>query len=53
VVRDRGDGGIVVFLTMALVFAPVVGLHVACLALSAGGAKPVAASAGGDGGARG
>jgi hypothetical protein len=52
-VRDRGDGGLVVLLTMALVFAPVVGLHVACLALSAGGAKPVAASVGGDGGARG
>jgi hypothetical protein len=51
-VRDRGDGGVVVFLTMALVLAPVVALHVACLALSAGGAKPVAASVGGNGGAR-
>jgi hypothetical protein len=52
-VRDRGDGGRVVLLTMALVFVPVVGLHVACLAHPADGAKPVAAPAGGDGGARG
>jgi hypothetical protein len=55
-VRDRGDGGgLVVLLTMALVFVPVVGLHVACLAHpAADGAKPVAAApADGDGGAGG
>jgi hypothetical protein len=48
---DRGDGGgLVVLLTMALVFVPVVALHLACLAHPAEGAKPAAASAGGAGG---
>jgi hypothetical protein len=51
VAHDRGDGGRVVLLTMALVFVPVVGLHVVCLAHPAGGAKPVAAPAGGGGAA--
>jgi hypothetical protein len=37
-------------LTMALVFVPVVALHLACLAHPAEGAKPAAASAGGAGG---
>jgi hypothetical protein len=51
-VRDRGDGGgLVVLLTMALVFVPVVTLHVVCLTHPADGAKPVAASASGANGA--
>ena len=47
VVRDRSGIGAVVFLMMALVFAPVVSLYVVCLVQPAGATKSITVSGGG------